>query len=279
LRGERFNMLELLLRRPDDLLLPIAVSAAPIEEPNGAIVGAVVAFEDITPVKELERLRAEWSAVVAHDLRQPLNTIAIRAQVLRRRAPNDREVTQAADHIYAAALRLNRMIQHLMDLSRLEVRRLELMLQPFDVMEVVRSSIQQLAVSYPYHRIEVRVRGEPRRVRLDPDRIAQVMENLLTNAIKYGKANAPIVVEVSSDDAQVEVAVTNEGKGIAPDDLALVFRRFERTEGAKLRGIQGTGLGLYIARELIEAHGGRISVESTPDRTTTFRFVLPVARS
>ena len=126
--------------------------------------------------------------------------------------------------------------------------------------------------------MDVRVRATLRDVDADPYRAAQVVENLLTNAMKYGDPSAPIVVDVEGDDAFVTVSVTNSGKGIAADQLAQLFQRFHRTDEARGSKIEGTGLGLYIVRELVEAHGGSVSVESTPGAATTFRFSLPVAR-
>jgi signal transduction histidine kinase len=111
----------------------------------------------------------------------------------------------------------------------------------------------------------------------DPDRVAQVMENLLTNAVKYGEGGTPIVVAVGREAEHVAVSVTNRGKPFAPDDLARLFQRFHRTDSAKRQRIKGSGLGLYITRSLVEAHGGRISVESASQGQITFRFTLPTA--
>ncbi len=107
------------------------------------------------------------------------------------------------------------------------------------------------------------------------------MENLLTNAVKYGTAGTPVVVAVERADDEsgaIAVAVTNDGRELAPEDLARLFQRFQRTSSARLQGIHGTGLGLYITRSLVEAHGGRIAAESSPAGKITFRFTLPGGR-
>jgi signal transduction histidine kinase len=105
------------------------------------------------------------------------------------------------------------------------------------------------------------------------------MENLLTNAVKYGTGGTPIVVAVERASSEIAVAVTNDGRELAPEELARLFQRFQRTSSAKLQGIKGTGLGLYITRSLVEAHGGHIAAESSPPGRITFRFTLPAARS
>jgi PAS domain S-box-containing protein len=278
LRGERGVREEFLMRHGKGSSTPIALRAGPIVGPDGSVLAAVAVFEDITAAKELERLREEWSGVVAHDLRQPLGTISLSAQMLAH-ATDEAKLLKYAGQIHAAAQRLHRMVGDLMDLSRLDAHRLELVRQRVDVRALVRAVAERLALQAPDRAFEVRSPGPVPEVEADPDRIAQVMENLLTNAVKYGKGGTTIVTSVSWEDGDVAVAVTNEGRPLTAEELSLIFERFHRTASAKLEGIQGVGLGLYIARSLVKAHGGRITAESTPAGVTTFRFTLPVART
>jgi PAS domain S-box-containing protein len=278
LRGQRTVGAEFLARNAAGGFTPIVVNCAPIFSEEGVLLGAVSAFMDITSAKELERLRAEWSSVVAHDLRQPLGAISMSAQMLAR-ATDDTKLLKHVDRIRAAANRLNRMVGDLMDLSRLEASRLELARQSVDLPAIVRAAAERAELETSDRVFDVRVEGEVPEVDADPDRIAQVLENLLSNAVKYGKAGTPIVMSVARDGGDVAVAVTNEGRGLTSEELAHIFERFKRTASAKLEGIQGTGLGLYITRALVEAHGGRVAAESTPAGVTTFRFTLPVSGS
>ena len=276
LRGERIEATEYLLHHPDRVI-PILASAAPIVGPDRRVQGAVVAFLDISANKELERQRAEWSAVVAHDLRQPINTIGMSAQTLVR-LTDDEKLCRPVAQIQAAARRLDRMVDDLMDLSRLEARRLELTRQPIDVPATVRETIQRVEHQSRGRRFEVIVESEPPRAYADSDRVAQIVENLLANAVKYGTAGTPILVNISRSGADVVVAVANEGEPVPEEEMTQMFGRFRRTAAAKLAGVKGTGLGLYIARELVEAHGGTIGVQCTPAGRMTFRFTLPVAK-
>jgi signal transduction histidine kinase len=164
-----------------------------------------------------------------------------------------------------------------MDLSRLEARRLEITRQPTDVPATIRASVERAAQGAPDRRFDVIVHGYIPPASADADRIAQIVENLLSNAVKYGAQGTPIRIEEACGEGELSVAVTNEGKGISPEQIPQLFQRFQRTESAKGARIKGTGLGLYITRELVEAHGGHISVESQPGATTTFRFTLPLA--
>ncbi len=278
LRGERTEGSEYLVQRPDGTTLPVLVSAAPVLDAHGNPEGAVVAVLDITPAKELERLRAEWSSVVAHDLRQPLNTMMLYVQVLVKNA-GDAEVRHSLLEIKAAGMRLHRMVDDLMDLSRLEARRLELARQRLDVRALAQASVERALLGNPPNAIELRAEVAPLEANVDPDRIAQVLDNLLSNAVKYGERETPIFVDVRRDGDRVAIEVTNRGRGIPPAEIPRLFQRFQRTEGARATRVKGVGLGLYITRELVEAHGGQLTVTSTPGETTTFRVTLPTERS
>lgn len=279
LRGERVEGVELAVRTPSGTLTPVLASAAPILDADGAVQGAVVAVVDITVHKELERLRAEWSSIVAHDLRQPLNAIVLHAAVLRRaltRVPDDPKAkpVEVADTIARAAARMNRMIEDLLDLSRLEAHRLELQRRTTDLVSLVRTEIEPFGAALGSRLPELRVTGTIPPVNVDPDRIAQVMENLLSNAVKYGTNAEPVVVTLGATPDEITVSVSNAGPGIPPADLPRLFGRFVRVDDGK-RTTKGIGLGLYITRELVNAHGGEITAESVPGGRTIFRFTIP----
>jgi PAS domain S-box-containing protein len=276
LRGKRIRRAEYLATNSANGLTPIGMNAAPIVGQDGTVLGAVAAFEDISAPKELERLRAEWSAVVGHDLRQPLGTISFNAQLLTR-SSTDPTTLKYAERIHAAATRLDRMVGDLMDLSRLEARRLELVRRRVNVPSVVRGCVERAELAAPDRPFDVRVEGEVPEACADPDRITQVLENLLTNAVKYGTAASPIVATVAYENGEVAVSVTNEGRALSAEEIDRIFERFQRGKGAKSEGIEGVGLGLYITRSLVEAQGGRITAASTPLGVNTFRFTLPVA--
>ena len=278
LRGERVTWAEYGMRNAKGRVIPVVGTAAPVLDPSGRIQGAVVVYQDITPVKDLERLRAEWNSVVAHDLRQPLNVIGLSTQVLLAKA-STKELRAPLDRIADAARRLERMIQDLFDLSRLDARQLELSRELVDVLALAQAGVDRASIAAPDRQFCLSASGVVPNVDADPDRLAQVMDNLLSNAVKYGTPSAPVLVEVRGEHDRVSVAVTNEGAGIAKEELPRLFQRFHRTDEARRSGVRGIGLGLYITRELVEAHGGEMTAESTPGATTTFRFTIPVARS
>jgi len=279
LRGEMVAGRELLVCRPTGDGLPVLVSTAPICNERADIIGAVVTFQDITPMKELERLREEWTAVVAHDLRQPAAVITGYAELVRRAVEGDtarERVLQLLDHIESSSKSLNKMIGDLLDLTHIEARRLRIEPRPTDLVALVSKSAERLALVAQSHPIQVHVNGAIPVVNVDPMRIEQALANLLSNASKYSYPSSLIDVSVERQREEVEIAVSNWGDGIATEELPRLFGRFYRTGSALDEHVRGLGLGLYITKGLIEAHNGRIWVESVPRQRTTFHIRLPV---
>jgi PAS domain S-box-containing protein len=271
-RGEDTLCRELCLVKPGGDLLAMLVSARPIRTARG-LAGAIMVLQDISALKELERLRDEWSSIVAHDLRQPVSVIAMAVELLR--TGELRGVEQKAlERIRGASARLDRMIGDLLDVSRIDARRLSLRRRVVDLSGLVERAVEELHEALSRFRVTVAV--EPvALVYADPDRIEQVLANLLTNAAKYGAQGTEIRVEVRREGDQLRVSVTNHGAGIPPDELPQLFDRFARTRDARASAVPGIGLGLYISKGLVESHGGRIWAESTPGETTRVSFTLP----
>jgi PAS domain S-box-containing protein len=274
-RGEVTTDQEMQVRRKDGRFVPIMGSAAPVRDDEGRITGAVAVVRDITALKELERLREEWASVIAHDLRQPVGAISLTAESLL--GPRcDRlsgQERRAIERIRSASMRLGRMIEDLLDFSRIEAKRLSVRPRDVDFSAIIDAVVES-------HRETnaIRLVGEPDlQVSVDPDRVHQVLDNLISNAVKYGRPNGEIRVEWLDRGERLEVMVTNEGPGIPAEEMPRLFSRFARTDGAHARRTPGIGLGLYIARGLVEAHGGRIWAESVPGESTSFHFTLPMA--
>ena len=272
LRGESLAGEEYLLERHGQYI-PIRVRTAPVRDPDGKLIAAVLVLEDLTTAKEYERLREEWMSVVAHDLRQPVATITLYANALARSAtPADRI---KLEHILVSAERLRRMISDLLDSSLIEAHRLELHRKLVDVGRLAAQVAERSAMGETAPMRTV-IRGPCPLLEVDPVRFEQVLANLLSNARKYGYPGTEVIVEVELKDEDVEVAVLNHGEQIPPEVLPYLFSRFHRARRTQDKGIGGLGLGLYIARGLVEAHGGRIWAESPPEGLTAFRLRLPL---
>ncbi|HEU4733459.1 MAG TPA: ATP-binding protein [Kofleriaceae bacterium] len=271
--GEPIDEEELLVRHPSGHLIPIAARAAPVRDDANSLTGAVVVVRDISAQKELERVREEWTAVIAHDLRQPVNSILLHMDLLAGRRHRPDEADKILPKVRRSAWHLNRMIEDLLDVARLASNQLTIDQRVVDVVELAQTTLETLRLGHPDAVIELD--APPRQLAwIDADRIQQVLTNLVSNAVKYGDLDKPIRVEIQRDDGSVRVGVVNHGPPIPPGELARLFTRFSRTRHARETGKPGIGLGLYICRGLIDAHGGRIGVES--DTTSTrFFFTVP----
>ncbi|MFL5319552.1 MAG: sensor histidine kinase, partial [Myxococcaceae bacterium] len=273
--GVELKETELMLQVHDGRQVPVFVSAVPVRRPDGKIAGAVTVAQDITARKELDRLREEWSSLVAHDLRQPATVISFASQLLPRLhegALNDGE-TRALERIQTASHRLKRMIEDLLDFSRIEAQRLSVDRQPVDLCTITRSIVER---THELTGVPIALGCDQEGfISGDPVRVEQVLGNLLSNAIKYGNPGAEIHVEVRNQPQMVLLSVKNHGPGISEDELPRLFSRFTRTASAASGQIEGLGLGLYISKGIVEAHGGRIWAESAPGHTTTFHVLWP----
>jgi PAS domain S-box-containing protein len=289
--------MEYRLQRADSEYRWILDTGVPRYTANGSFAGYIGSCIDISDLKraedaraelvreqaarahmqELERLREEWIALIAHDFRQPITAIVGYADVLARHADEFSAATRAPiEHILNSSRQLSRMVTDLLDASRIETRRLSLRRQPVELVPLVNSVVQRMDQVTQGHPVRIKTTGPIAHLELDPDRIEQVLTNLLSNAAKYSDPDSDILITIEQQDAAVRVAVTNRGPGIAPDELPKLFSRFYRASNAEKGKVAGVGLGLYITKGLVEAHGGSISAESVPNDTTTFSFTLPI---
>lgn len=278
-RGESMTRMELVIQRPTGERRPVLLSATPVMCEHSHVEGVVIAFEDISALKELERLREEFAAIVAHDLRNPITAIRATADIALMRAHdgNDDLVVSRSgvERVRHAAARLDNMVKDLMDASRIEVGRLALETTQVDAADAVNSLLSQIRPTLGVHPLEIDIEGAPR-ICVDPLRLEQILTNVVENAAKYSPDAAPIVVRVRQRDQGVVIAVVDRGSGIPRDELPLLFDRFYQAQRARAMR-KGLGLGLYITKGLVEAHGGRISVDSEPGRGSTFEVWLPLA--
>jgi len=274
--GRPYEM-ELSLTRPDGSIRYVTAHGEPVRDESGTIIGIAGTAQDITELRDAQRLRDEWTSVIAHDLRQPIGVILMAASAvptLHREGMHDKE-SLFLSRISGAANALARMVDDLLDMSLLEARRLELRRKWVSTHACVCDAIARLGHIIGDHRVHVVENGVPSEVFVDSMRVGQVLGNLISNAVKYGEPGSDIEVRVEQRGDEVEIAVSNSGGGIAPEDIPNLFARFMRSKEARGSKTPGLGVGLYIARELVEAHNGRIWAESTPGKTTTFHVTLP----
>lgn len=259
--------------RKDGTTLPVAYISSPIIM-NAEIVGAVVAFRDISDVLELRRMRDEYLSLVSHDLRTPLTAVLGHAQWLARGLEQkglEREA-QSASLILRAGRQMNTMIGDLLETASLEAGTMEMQLQDLDLGAFI-STLGDHLPPEGQARVRLHVRS-PVHARADAERLERAVMNLLTNALKYSPPEEPVDVTVQRDGENVRIDVADRGRGIPESDVPRIFNRYYRSAGST--GAEGLGLGLHIARLIIEALGGSIEVRSKLGAGSTFSVVLPV---
>jgi len=276
--GETVTDEEVSFVRGDGARGTLRISAAPIRDDEGHIVAAVAVFQDITERKRAEEFREQYIHTVSHDLRAPLTIVLGQAEILERalqRAGLDGLQRRSAEAIVTAARRMNAMIQDLVESARLESEQLRLQTQPVDLRAYVVDLLERAKPALAVGRIRVEIPADLPPVLADPNRLERVFTNVIGNALKYSPPETEVLVTARRGDGEVEVSVTDRGVGIAPEDLPHIFERFYRAKG--VRRAEGLGLGLYIAKMLVEAHGGHIWAKSELGKGSTFSFTLPIA--
>jgi PAS domain S-box-containing protein len=274
--------IETLFRGPDGSERALRASIAPFPDPGGKRGGAVMIFEDISERRALEAAREEFLAEASHELRTPLTSMLAYLQLTGRRLAQEpsavaERLREAVDGATAQAQRLRELVNDLLDASRIRQGRLELRREPVNLGALAAAVVEEFRAADPRGRyaFSLDVPAEPVIGEWDAGRLRQVFANLLSNAVKYSPRGGAIRVLVSRDENGAVVRVQDEGIGIAESELPKLFRPFGRIEQAGNRNIPGFGLGLYICRDIVERHGGEITVASTPGKGATFTVTLP----
>jgi signal transduction histidine kinase len=253
-------------------------SATPVALDDGRRLGAVLTLRDVTAERAHERQRDEFFANVSHDLRTPVAVIHSSLGVLLANAPPELPAPLHRMIVNAdlAAERLAALVGDLLELARARAGRVQPRLARTDLRALARRAAGQIEplASERGQRLEVELPRRPVWLEVDAARIERALVNLLGNAQKHGRAGGLIRLTLAARPREVELTVADDGPGIAAADHERVFERFYRTDPG-LSACPGTGLGLPIARAMVELHGGRLTLESAPGAGATFRVVLP----
>jgi PAS domain S-box-containing protein len=261
---------EMELRRKDGSTVAVEVGATPVLLPTGRVF--LLAARDISERRAVERLQRDFLAMISHELRNPLATVKGLAQLMQRRGEYSERATEG---IVAQANHLDRLVGDLLDVARFEAGRLELQPERLDLVALAAANVEQTQAQTEAHIVRLEAPDRPLTGEYDRDRLNPVFQNLLSNAIKYA-SSGEIVVRLAREGSQARVSVADQGPGIPSDETPRLFERFYRST-ATADGARGFGIGLYVARTLVEAHGGRIGVASQPGQGSEFYFTLPMS--
>jgi len=294
-RCESIRMRDEVFWRHDGTAFPVEYSANPLLE-EGVISGMVVAFQDVSERRRLERMKDEFISTVSHELRTPLTSLRaslglITSGTLDKRPEKQR---QMLDMAIGNCDRLIRLVNDILDFEKVEKGKLPLDRQPVEAIDLLRRAADVAYAAASQAHIAVRVDAARVKVLGDEERILQVLNELVANAIKFsppdttirlsaqpGRENADSSGNTAADTAngseEVCFTVEDQGRGIAPEKLERIFERFQQGDASDSRALGGTGLGLALCRSIVEQHGGRIWAESTPGKGSQFHFTLPAA--
>jgi PAS domain S-box-containing protein len=274
---------EVIIGRPDGSRVTVVVNIRPLKNGRGEVTGAINCFYDITERKraedqvadslnrerDLAEFRELFIGVVGHDLRNPLGSIIMSAATLLRRSRLDDQDAETAARIIRSSQRISRMVTQLLDLTRARLGGgLPIERTPTDLRDVFGNVVAEFEAT-----IQLRVEGDVTGM-WDQDRLARVLSNLVGNAIEYAAAGTPVIVEAHTDGPEVVVEVSNRGAPIPAEVLPFIFEPFRRSQPDKKSAAGNLGLGLYIAHQIVLAHGGTLDAHCA-DGTTRFVMRLP----
>jgi two-component system phosphate regulon sensor histidine kinase PhoR len=251
---------------------------APVRRASGEISGAVGVLDDITELRSLERMRADFVANVSHELKTPVTSIKGFAETLLDGALDDAGTARHfVEIIDRESARLGRLVEDLLELSRIESHRVELRREPVSLTGLAAETVafylpvaEQRGVN-----LETQVSEELPLVEADRELLDQVLRNLVDNAVKYTPPGGRVWVHGKDDGESISLSVSDTGPGIAPEHLPRLFERFYRVDKARSREVGGTGLGLSIVKHVVERHRGRVTVDSVLGQGSTFTVTIP----
>ncbi|EXX86553.1 two-component system histidine kinase PnpS, partial [Paenibacillus darwinianus] len=264
---------------PEERLLEI--NLVPVFHSGDEFGGVLLVLQDVSAIRRLERMRSEFVANVSHELKTPIAAVKGFAETLLGGAVNDPDTAKAfLQIIYDESERLNRLIGNILELSKVESRRVPLQFSPVELSSFTEKTLELLASEASRKGILLDAAVEPGLyAEADEDRLRQIMMNLLSNGINYTPEGGRVTVKVDGDDDHIRIRISDTGIGIPKKDLPRIFERFYRVDKARSRSSGGTGLGLSIVKHLVELHKGTIAVDSTVGAGSTFTIELPVLQS
>ena len=266
-------------RRGGDV--PVAVASSPLRDEGGQTSGRVYVIRDMSREHEVERMKSEFLANVSHELRTPLTPIIGYSEILQKKEVPAERAREFARGILESARRLERIVAMLLDFSAMEGGRLSITAEPTAVRPLVGEVIDRWKARSERHRFVTRLEPRLPKALADVQLVTRTLDELLDNAVKYSPDGGQITVTAVYANAQrrgmLRLTVSDEGIGIAPEDLRDIFEDFRQVDASDTRNFGGLGLGLAFVQRIVEAHGGKITAESQPGKGASFTFTLPTA--
>jgi signal transduction histidine kinase len=252
---------------------------APVKNDLGETMGSVTVLQDISHLKELDKMKSEFIAMVTHELRAPIAAVEQQLTVILNKMAG--EVTQKQEQLLSRAKQRTKglldLIKDLLDLSKIEAGKMVQYKEPLYLQEVIQRVVELMRAQAENKKIDLRFSppSQPSMIHADRNSMDGIFSNLISNAIKYTPEGGSVFVELGEEGGFVKASVSDTGIGIKREDLSRIFDKFYRVKSSETRQIVGTGLGLSIVKSIVDAHLGSISVESEEGGGTTFIVFLP----
>jgi PAS domain S-box-containing protein len=280
LAGEEILDEELEMRRADGSRVWVSLSVRPIYDAEGQVIASRSMVADITERKKLDQLKDDFIGLVSHELRSPMTVItgAINTVLTEAERLSPEETRQLLRDAALEAELLSNLLGNLLELSRVQASRLVLHAEATNVSKIIQDAVDKIKRQSPVHQFVVDTLRKIPPLYADPLRLERILYNLLENAVKYSPQGGEIRVSVRRKKEHLVFGVSDQGIGISPADQAKLFAPFQRLEEFRPDGVRGAGLGLLVCRRLVEAHGGRIWVESELGQGSTFFFTMPLSQ-
>jgi len=261
--------------------VPVWAKIIALYDEDGRFNQSVVYLRDIAERKKLDQLKDEFIGLVSHELRSPLTVIigAVNTALSEGASLSPEETRQLLQDAAWESESLSHLLGNLLELSRAQADRLLLHTEPISIKSVIQEAVKKIEQQFPKHRFLISLPRQLPPVKADQLRVERILYNLLENAAKYSPQGSEIRVLAKREKDHLTIGVADQGPGISLHDQAKLFQPFQRLEVSRLKGVKGAGLGLLVCRRLVEAHGGRIWVDSEPGRGSTFYFTLPLGEA
>jgi len=264
------------LSMKDSLGLELEMTSYPLLNENGDPLGRTLVFRDVTQEKAIQRMKSQFLSTASHQLRTPMASILAFSELSLTRQATPPKQREWIEQIHSQSTRMTGIINSMLNVSQIESGRLDLHFQEFDAGQVCREIIDEFKAKSGIHYFAIKIPAPLARIRADQARFTQIVENLVDNAIKYSPDSGSITIGAEAEhDGQIRFRVTDTGVGISPEGQKDLFVPFSRIPNDRTGHVSGTGLGLYIAQNLVQLHGGKMWVESRLDYGTTIYFTMP----
>lgn len=277
-RGEKVEHYDTKRLRKDDQLIDISLTISPIRNIAGSIIGISKIARDISEQKQEEQRKNDFMNIASHELKTPLTSVSAYIQLLlaKTNKEDDKFLFDSLSIVERQIKRMTSLAHNILDNSRFQHGKFELEMKPFDIQCLLNDIINDAKLMSPRHQFKL-LNCEDIHVLGDQYRITQVMENLISNSIKYSPFNTSITIDYQKVNGFAKISVSDEGVGISKIDQNKLFQRFYRVSNEKIKNVSGFGIGLFLVAEILEAHKSKIFLDSKENTGSTFYFALPLA--